>query len=130
MSRLVLRLVVNAIALWAAIQIVPGLNYVSESYLSLLIIALIFGLVNALVRPLLLLLTCPLIVLTLGLFILVVNAIMLSITVWLSDLFNLGLTSDSFVSTLLGALVISVVSGIISMLVKGDRESERAGQRL
>lgn len=125
MSRLLIRLVVNALALWIAVQIVPGLNYVAESYVPLLFIALIFGLVNALVRPILVLLTCPLIVLTLGLFILIVNAIMLWLTIWLSDVFNLGLESESFLATLLGALVISVVSGVINLVIKEDREVER-----
>lgn len=123
--RLLIRLAINAIALWVAVELVPGLNYGAESYAPLLIIALLFGLVNALVRPILVLLTCPLIVLTLGLFILIVNAIMLSITVWLSGVFNLGLTSDGFLPTLLGALVISVVSGVMSLLVKDDRDDDR-----
>lgn len=125
MLRLLLRLAVNAIALWVAVELVPGLTYTSESYVSLLVIALIFGLVNALVRPILVLLTCPLIVLTLGLFILIVNGVLLSITVWLSGVFDLGLSSDSFVSTLLGALIISVVSGVINLLIKEERESEQ-----
>lgn len=124
MLRLLLRLLVNAIALWVAIEIVPGLTYAAESYVSLLIIALIFGLVNALVRPILVLLTCPFILLTLGLFILIVNGVLLSITVWLSGVFDLGLSSDSFLSTLLGALIISVVSGVINLLIKEDREPE------
>lgn len=125
MLRLLLRLAVNAIALWVAVELVPGLTYTSESYVSLLVIALIFGLVNALVRPILVLLTCPLIVLTLGLFILIVNGVLLSITVWLSGVFDLGLSSDSFISTLLGALIISVVSGVINLLIKEERESEQ-----
>ena len=123
--RLLLRWAVNAIALWVAIEIVPGLEYRGETYTSLLIIALLFGLVNALVRPILVILTCPLIVLTLGLFILIINAVMLSLTVWLSELFGLGLVSESFVATLLGALVISVVSGLINLLIKEDRETKR-----
>lgn len=125
MSRLLIRWAVNAIALWIAVEIVPGLAYRGESYVSLLIIALIFGLVNALVRPILVILTCPLIVLTLGLFVLIINGIMLSLTVWLSDMFGLGLVSESFLATLLGAVVISVVSGVINLLIKEDRESER-----
>jgi len=125
MARLLIRWAINALALWIAVQIVPGLNYVAESSVSLLVIALIFGLVNALVRPILVLLTCPLILLTLGLFILVINAIMLSLTVWLSGIFDLGLTSDSFLATLLGALVISIVSGVINLLVKEEGEAGR-----
>lgn len=125
MSRLLIRWIINAIALWAAIQIVPGLNYTAESGISLLLIALIFGLVNALVRPLLVLLTCPLIVVTMGLFLLVINAVMLSLTEWLSGIFDLGLVIDGFWPTFWGAVVISVVSGVINLLVKDDRETER-----
>jgi len=124
MSRLLLRWAINAIALWAAIQIVPGLEHQADSGVSLLIIALIFGLVNALIRPIVILLTCPLILLTMGLFILVINTIMLSLTVWLSGVFDLGLSSSGFWSTFFGAIVISVVSGVISLLIKDNREEE------
>lgn len=125
MLRILLRWAINAIALWAAILIVPGLEHQAESGVSLLIIALLFGLVNALIRPIVVLLTCPLILLTMGLFILVINTIMLSLTVWLSGVFDLGLSSAGFWSTFFGALVISVVSGIISLLVKDKGEEER-----
>lgn len=125
MSRLLIRWLINAIALWVAIQIVPGLDYTSETGLSLLIIALIFGLVNALVRPVLVLLTCPLIVVTMGLFLLLINAAMLAITEWLSGIFDLGLTIDGFWPTFLGAVVISIVSAVINLLVKDEREERR-----
>ncbi|MCB8946015.1 MAG: phage holin family protein [Ardenticatenaceae bacterium] len=121
--KLIVRLVINALALWIAIELIPGFNF-EGSNVSLLIIALIFGLVNAMVRPLILLLTCPLVLLTLGLFILVVNTIMLSLTVWLSgpEVFGLGLTSQGFWTTFLAAVVISIVSGVMSALVKDDDE--------
>lgn len=124
MIRFFIRLVVNAVAIWAAVQLVPGLNYVGTTT-SLLIVALVFGVVNALVRPLLLLLTCPFIILTLGLFVLVVNTIMLSLTVWLSGIWDLGLTSTGFWATFLGALVISIVSSIINLVIKDDNEDKR-----
>jgi putative membrane protein len=125
MSNLLLRLIINAIALWAAVRLVPGLNHEGD-LVTLLIIALIFGVVNALVRPLLVLLTCPLIVVTLGLFVLIVNTALLSLTIWVSnDLFNLGLTSNSFWATFFGAIVISVVSSLLSLFLKDDRESKR-----
>ena len=127
MLRILVRLIVNAVALWVAIELVPGLQY-EGGWLSLLIIAFIFGLVNALVRPIIILLTCPLIVLSLGIFVLVINTLMLALTVWLSrDVFNLGLTSTGFWATFFGALVISIVSGVISLLIKDDRE---VGERL
>lgn len=124
--RLFVRLVINALALWIAIELIPGLTF-EGSNVSLFIIAFIFGLVNALVRPIIILLTCPLVVLTLGLFILVINTIMLSLTIWLSGpgVFDLGLRSSGFWATFLGAIVISVVSGIITGLIKDEREEKR-----
>lgn len=127
MIRFIIRLVVNAVAIWAAVQLVPGLNYIGSTT-SLLIVALVFGVVNALVRPLLLLLTCPFIILTLGLFVLVVNTVMLSLTVWLSGIWDLGLTSTGFWATFLGALVISIVSSVINLLIKDDNEDSKNGR--
>ena len=127
MIRFIIRLVVNAVAIWAAVQLVPGLNYIGSTT-SLLIVALVFGVVNALVRPLLLLLTCPFIILTLGLFVLVVNTVMLSLTVWLSGIWDLGLTSTGFWATFLGALVISIVSSVINLLIKDDNEDSKSGR--
>ncbi len=123
MFRFLIRLIVNAFALWVAIQIVPGIIY-DGTNVSLLIIALIFGVVNALVRPLLVILTCPLIVLTLGVFLLIINALMLALTEWISDLFSLGLYIDNFWATFLGALVVSVVSGIINTVLKDTRAED------
>lgn len=123
MIRFLIRLAVNAVAIWAAVKLVPGLNY-AGSTTSLLIVAFVFGLVNALVRPLLLLLTCPFIILTLGLFVLVVNTIMLSLTVWLSRIWDLGLTSTGFWATFLGAMVISLVSSVINLLIKDNNEDK------
>lgn len=130
MLRLLVRLGVNAIALWAAVRLVPGLSYTGDGT-SLLIIALIFGVVNALIRPLLTLLTCPLIVLTLGLFVLVINTLLFSLTIWLSgpNVLNLGLSSANFWATFFGALVISIVSGIISMFIPDDDERESRRNR-
>lgn len=122
MLRLLVRLIVNAVALWVAVELVPGLQFEGD-WLSLLIIAFIFGLVNALVRPIIILLTCPIIVLSLGLFVLVINTLMLALTVWLSrEVFDLGLTSTGFWATFLGALIISIVSGVINLLIKDEHE--------
>ncbi len=126
MSRLLIRWVINAAALWVAIRLVPGIEHTGSGF-SLLGIALIFGLVNALVRPVLLLLTCPLIFLTLGLFVLIVNTILLALTAWLAgpNVLDLGLSVSGFWATFFGALVISVVSGVINALVKDENEKER-----
>ncbi len=118
--RLLIRWAINAIAIWVAIELVPGIEH-TGSGASLLLIALVFGLVNALIRPLLTLLTCPLIILTLGLFVLVVNALMLGLTAWLVP----SLTVTGFWPAFWGALIISLVSSFISMLIKDERESER-----
>ncbi|MFO7539290.1 MAG: phage holin family protein [Chloroflexota bacterium] len=125
MTKLLIRLGVNAVALWVAIQLVPGLSYEGD-WITLVVIALIFGLVNALVRPLLILLTCPLIMVTLGFFVLVINTIMLSLTIWISnDLLNQGFSSTGFWATFFGALVISIVSGLLSLFLKDDNERTR-----
>lgn len=130
MGRLFVRLAINALALWVAVKIVPGLEYVGEGG-SLFLIALIFGVVNALVRPILMFLTCPLILFTLGIFILVINGIMLGLTTYIAgpDLLDMGLSSTGFWATFLGALVISIVSGVMNVLVKDDNEKKRKRDR-
>jgi len=125
MVRLLFRWAINAIALWVAIQIVPGIQH-DGSGVSLLLIALVFGLVNALVRPFLMLLTCPFLILTLGLFVLVVNTLMLQLTALLA---GPVLRIDGFWPAFLGAIIISVVSSVISILIKDEREKDKARER-
>lgn len=120
MRNLVLRLIINAIALFAATQIgIPGL-YFEGDWKTIAIVALIFGWVNALIRPLLSILTCPLIILTLGLFTLVINAAMLALTGWIAEQLKLGFVVDGFGAAFIGALVVSIVSWALALLV-GDR---------
>ncbi len=119
--RILLRLLINAIALWVAIEIVPGIS--ADQPLTILIVALIFGVVNALIRPVVAFFTCPMIILTLGLFIFVINALMLLFTAWVAGQFNLGFGVDGFWPAFWGALVISLVSFAISLLIK-DEERE------
>jgi putative membrane protein len=124
LRRILLRLIINAIALWAAIELVPGIS--ADRPLTILIVALIFGVVNALIRPIVAFFTCPMIILTLGLFIFVVNALMLLLTAWVAGQFDLGFTVDGFWPAFWGALVISLISFGISLLVKDeDREKKR-----
>jgi putative membrane protein len=103
-----LKIVIGAAALWVAVQVVGGLEF-DGSVATLLIIALILGVINAVVRPILKLLSLPLVVLTLGLFLLVVNAITLWIVIQISEAMELGLSSDGFGATFLGALVVAIV---------------------
>ena len=113
--KLVLRVVVNALALGAAAYLVPGIR--AGSVTSVLLIALVFGVLNALVRPFLRLVSCPLLVLTLGLFTLVLNAVMLMLTAWLGQRFGIDFRVDGFWPAFLGAIVVSVVSVVLSWLL-------------
>lgn len=119
MTRFLLRWAINAAGLYAAIWIVPGINFFGD-WTGILWIALIFGLLNALVRPLLKLLTCPLIILTLGLFSIIVNTFMLMLTSAVGQSFGLAFMVDGFWSALLGSLVISLVSVVLSLLVREE----------
>lgn len=113
--KLIIRLLINAAALWAAAQIVNGIT-LQGSFFAILIVALIFGLVNALVRPLLTLFSLPFIVITLGLFVFVINALMLMLTGAISG----ALTVDGFGSALLGSFIISFVSWLLGIFLKDD----------
>jgi putative membrane protein len=121
--RLLLRLLINAAALWVAVQVVGGVTH-TGSTVSLLSVALVFGLVNAIIKPLLMLFTLPALILTLGLFTFVINALMLMLTSALSGAFGLGFHVEGFWSALVGALVISIVSAVLSMFLP-DRKRER-----
>ena len=109
-----LRLLINAAALWVAIQLVDGIEH-RGSWWSLLFVALVFGLLNASIRPLLKLLSLPLIILTLGLFIFVINALMLLLTAWVSGQLDLGFYVDGFWDAFVGGLIISIVSFLLSL---------------
>jgi putative membrane protein len=118
--RFLVRILINAAALWVATQIVPGVRH-DGPWTSLLLVALVFGVLNALVRPLLKLLTCPLILLTLGLFTFVINAFMLWLTSAVSASLGLGFHVDGFVAAFLGALVVTLVNVVLSVLLP-DRD--------
>jgi putative membrane protein len=109
-----LRLLINAAALWVAIQLVDGIEH-RGSWWSLLFVALVFGLLNASIKPLLKLLSLPIIILTLGLFLFVINALMLLMTGWVSGLFNLGFYVDGFWDAFLGGLIVTVISLVLSI---------------
>jgi putative membrane protein len=117
---MIIRWVINAVALYAAIALVPGLQPTNPNWQTYVWLALIFGLVNALVRPILKFLTCPLIILTLGLFTLVVNTLLFYITDMIGDLFSVGLQDFDFWSAFLGALVVSIISVILTSIIKDD----------
>jgi putative membrane protein len=118
---LLLHWVLNAAALWVAAALIPGLDF-NGGPGRLLLVAAVFGIVNSTLRPLLTILTCPLIVLTLGLFTLVINALMLQVTGWLSESWNLGFTVSGFWAAFFGGLVVGVVSVMLSLAL-GPKES-------
>jgi putative membrane protein len=121
--RFLIRLVITACSLWVAVKLVPGLTY-SGPLLNLLLVAIVFGVLNAFVRPLLYMLTCPLIILTLGLFTLVLNGVLLFLTGMASDWLGLGFNVSGFWPAFLGALVVSITSAILSIFVGGDEKKE------
>lgn len=120
--RFLIRLLISAAALWVATKIVPGVSYSGEP-IYLILVALVFGLLNALVRPVLALLTCPLLILTLGLFTFVINALVLWLTGALSGKLGLGFHVDGFWPAFLGALVVSIVSFLLSVLIPDPQRS-------
>jgi putative membrane protein len=114
-----LRLLINAAALWVATRLVSGISYTGDG-VSLFGVALVFGVLNVLIRPVLFFLSLPFLILTLGLFTLVLNAVMLLITSAASDALGLGFRVDGFAAAFLGGLVVSIVSFALSMLVPAD----------
>jgi putative membrane protein len=116
--RFLARLVLNGLAILIAAWLLPGIHITSP--LSALLAGVILGFVNAIVRPVLFFLTLPLTLLTLGLFIFVLNAICFGLTAWLVP----GFSVDGFFSALFGALLVSIVSWILNGLVVGRSERD------
>jgi putative membrane protein len=114
--KILIRLAISAVALWAAAYLIPGIKFSDDSYLTILIIAVVFGLVNAFIKPIVRLLSLPVRILTLGLFGLIINTAMLALTALILE----QLTIDGFVAAFLGALVISVVSIVLGFLVPDE----------
>lgn len=125
MTRLILRLAINAVALWAAITYVPGIDAEELTWPAILGLAFIFGLVNALVRPLIELLTCPLIILTLGLGTLLINTFLFWLTGLIGSRFDIGYTVDGFWPAFLGALVVTLVSLVLTLFLRDETKPPR-----
>ena len=112
-----IRLLVNAAALWVATRLVPGVSF-DGGALPFLGVALVFGVINAFIRPVMKVLTFPLIIVTLGIFALVVNGLMLWLTSSLSASLGLGFHVSGFWAAFFGGLVVSLVSTILSLLIR------------
>ncbi|WP_040792729.1 phage holin family protein [Nocardia paucivorans] len=122
--QLVLRLITTAIAIWLASVWVDNIEIVSPKeqgtgakIVVLLAVAVVFTVVNAFVKPLVKLLSLPLVVLTLGLFLLVVNALMLWLTAWITEATDYGLRIDGFWAAFIGAIIIAVVNWVLGIVV-------------
>jgi len=119
-----LQTVINAVAVWVAAWVIPGITVgegsTGEIVKTVVIVALIFGIINAFIRPIAKLLSLPFIILTLGLFVFIVNALMLQLTSWISGKLSLSFHVEHFFwDAILGSLIITFVSMILSF-VKSD----------
>jgi len=121
--RLVIRLLVNAVALWCAARFIDGISY-TGSWQGLVGLSLVFGLVNVFIRPILSFFSFPIQIVTLGLFTLVLNALMLMLTAWLAMRFEIPFTVRGFVPALLGAIVVSLVSLVLGAFFSGDKDDK------
>ena len=126
--RLILRLLANMGALALATWLLSGITLTAPTterkVLTLLIVALIFGVVNAIVKPIFTLVTAVAVVLTLGLFLIVINALMLLLTSWISDQFSLGWNVSGFWTAVLGSIIVSIVSFVLNAFIP-DRDDDR-----
>src|SRR6476660_1806193 len=109
---LLIRWILNTLALFVVVELVPGFHY--RSIVSLAIAALVLGLLNAIVRPILFFLTLPLTIVTLGLFLIILNAIMLELTAWLLPPRDFRI--DDFVAAIIGAIVLAIISWITNRI--------------
>ncbi len=131
---LLVRWLINAIAIGITVYFVPGISggsvdqSLSIDIKTLLAVSLIFGLVNALVRPILKLLSCPLVFLTLGLFIFVINAGMLLLTSAIAQDLGLQFYVEDFATALIGSIIISLISIVLTAVV-GDGDDQRERRR-
>jgi putative membrane protein len=124
----IIQLLINAAALYVAVWLVPGLEFdfgPGDAWWKFLLVAFVFGLVNTFLRPILRIFTLPITIMTLGLFLLVINALMLLLTGAISAELDLGLTVADFLAAFLGSIVISIVGFILSMVIGTTRMAGR-----
>ena len=122
----VLRVLINGVALWFATLVLPGLTIVGadtgwQQLVIILLVALVFGIVNAFVKPIVAFISIPLYILTLGLFAIIVNALMLMLTAWITEATGWGLRIANFGTACWAAIIVSIVSLVLSVLIPGPR---------
>jgi putative membrane protein len=123
-------MVINGLALYIAIVLVPGITVQNPNPLTYVWLALIFGILNALVKPILKFVTCPVIFLTLGLFTLIINTALFYLTGWVGEQFGVGFTIDGFGWAFLGALVVSIVSVFFNIVLRDELKGGRRRKRV
>ncbi len=119
-----LRLLINAAALWATARFIDGIHY-TGSWPGLVGLALVFGTVNTFIRPVLRFFSFPITILTLGLFTLVINALMLMLTAWIAVRLGIDFAVDGFGAAFVGALCVSVLSMVLSAVLISDDEKRK-----
>ena len=131
----VARMLINAVAIWMAAALVTGISIATDgrdTYVQVLVvlfIALVFTVVNTAIKPVVKLLSLPLLILTLGLFTLVINALMLLLTAWITDSTEYGLSIDGFWTAVWGSVIISIVNFLLGALVPDRRPRDRRPAR-
>ncbi len=127
MSKILLRWFINAIGLYLAIgtDVISGITAEDTGIVAILALAFVLGIFNVLLRPLLKLLTCPVILLTLGLFTLVINAVLFWLTGVIGNLFNIGYSVDGFVPALLGGIVVGLANMVLTILFRDELKKDR-----
>lgn len=125
--KFILRLAINMVALYAAIFLLPGYILYQGNLIDILWLALIFGLVNAILRPPFKALSCLFIILTLGLFTLVINTLLFALTGWIGSQFGVGfqLAAPWFWSAFLGSLVTTAISMLLTLILRDELKGRR-----
>ncbi len=122
MIDILIRFVISAIAFFAADLVVPGIRFEGPNILlAYIVVPLVFGLVNAILKPIVAIFTCFIMIITLGLFTFVINAIMLLVTAWAAQQLGFGFYVDGFISALFGSIIISLVSTILAMVQRNNK---------
>jgi putative membrane protein len=123
MGRFLVRLLINAVALYAAVALLAGRGITpqNDNWLSFIWLALIFGLINAVLRPILVVVGCPILILTLGLGSLLINTLLFYLSGVIGQAFGVGFMVDGFLPAFLGALIVSIVSFILGSILRDDR---------
>ena len=122
MQKFLIRLAINAVALYAALTIMEGkvITLANNTWVNIVILALIFGVVNATLKPFMMVLGCPFLILTLGLGTLLINTALFALVGWLGSLFNVGFSVSGFWPAFLGALIVSIVSFLLGLVFKPE----------